>query len=195
MTINVFMAPDLTTEMQPLLDAMTKALEGKIQTTGRATQTALTSVKAEVNGVAADVAEVQTDVNDLTTVNGKISTDVQAINQHTDSALGALAVSPIKNIYRGVYHNSSANEATISIPAVNMDKTVVNMLSSVAATSAATYEGRKKFGRASYIYAYLSSPKTLAMRNKVEVLKPDDYGNLYSESWYVPIHWEVIEYA
>ena len=116
MTINVFMAPDLTTEMQPLLDAMKNALEGKIQTENSTTRTALSGVKN-------DVAEVQTDVESLTTVNGQISTDVQAINQHTDSALGALAFSPIKNIYRGVkaainQHMDTAFRVVRDIPVV-----------------------------------------------------------------------------
>lgn len=103
--------------------------------------------------------------------------------------------SPIKNIYRGVYSGRADYEETISIPAVNMDKTVVNMLSNVTATSAATYEGKRKLGRVSNIYVRLSSPATLAVRNKVDVLKEDAYSDLYISTCHVDIHWEVIEYA
>lgn len=108
--------------------------------------------------------------------------------------------SPIKNIYRGVYNGRYDDEATISIPAVNMDKTVVNMLSNVTATSAAIaseYANRwYKFGRISTVYAYLSSSTTLGVRNNVSVLKEDSsLSNLYRSGGYIAIHWEVIEYA
>ena len=177
MTINVFMVPDLTTEMQPLLDAMTAALVTKIQTTGQATQSALTSVKADVSGVAADVAEVQTDVNGLTTVNGQISTEVQAINQHTDSelatlktalnrhtdsALKALAMSPVKNVHHIV---SADGHAWIRIPEVDMNKTVVILNLSM--------------GTSYNVFAYLENSTTLMVRGM----------NTF------PVHVEVIEYV
>lgn len=64
-----------------------------------------------------------TEFDAITAVNGEISTEVQAINAHTTSELGNLSLSPIKNIYR---ISSTANSANITIPEVNVDKTVIN---------------------------------------------------------------------
>lgn len=207
MTISVSMAPDLTAELQPLLDTMKAALETKIQTTGQATQTALTSVKAEVSGVAADVAEVQTDVNGLTTVNGQISTEVQAINQHTDSklatlktalnrhtdsALGALAMSPVKNVYRGVWKSHSNGETFITIPTINPNKAVLNITASMVGYAAtvgareAQYTYPYQVYGGSQIYAYIYSATKIALSGALR---------LGQQNIYTVIPWEIIEYV
>ena len=146
---------------------------------------------------------------ELAPLTNRVTTDLaNADNSNTDDLLIASKIleaidiasqpahSPIKNIYRGVYNGRDDNEATITIPAVNMDKTVVNMLSNVSAASAATNDAHRKGGWVSNIYARLSSPTTLGVRNKVDTLQSQDsYYSLYASSWYVDIHWEVIEYA
>lgn len=107
--------------------------------------------------------------------------------------------SVVKNIYRGVYNGSASSEETITIPQVNMDKTTVKMQTSIAAAAYAK-EGncsRTITGNASYAHVRLVSETTIGVINQVNCYEryKNSNGYYYNRSKYVPIHWEVIEYA
>ncbi|MCR9640808.1 hypothetical protein NB496_09210 [Vibrio alginolyticus] len=102
-------------DLTPLLAAMKAELKSDIET-------ANTTLAQSVSG---DTQRVIDDLATLTTVNGEINSEVQAINAHTTAEISALVLSPVKNVYR---ISTSQNSKQI-IPVVNMDKTVVNVLS------------------------------------------------------------------
>jgi dGTP triphosphohydrolase len=151
-TISINQSPDLVGEITPLLNAMRSALEAQTQAEAKATREGVAAVKVDVEAqaqaVRADIATVKADVDDLTTVNGAISTEVQAINTHTTSAateikqamstsegrikstVNAKSLSAIRKIHRVTV---SKYTTEVTIPAVNVNKTVINVASVGAA--------------------------------------------------------------
>lgn len=189
MTISINQSPDLVGEITSLLNAMREALEAKTQSEAEATREGVADIKSDVAHVQeatqaarTDIATVKSDVDDLTTVNGQISTEVQAINTHTSTELETVktfltgdAVASenrlkahinAKSAIRNIYRVSSNGQRTFKIPAVNTEKTVVNVTSQTTGTA--------------YCYAYLQSSTQLVTR-------------MHGAS--TPINVEIIEYA
>lgn len=134
-------------------------------------------------------AAISAKLDSLTTVNGQISTEVQAINTNTNIKIAEAktaitsdvttvltakiaAKRTIKSIQRGV----STGDVLVSISAVDPSKTVVNLLSNVVATNSER------------ALAYV----TLGLLNSTQL---EVKGRVFIGSWYTPaIRWEVIEY-
>ncbi|MGR5278805.1 hypothetical protein ACPV5J_19140 [Vibrio rotiferianus] len=98
-------------DLTPILAAMKSELKADVETAN----TAL------ANSVTTDTQQVINDLAALTTVNGEINTEVQAINTHTSNELGKLALSPIK----AVHHISMNGSGFVDIPEVDINKTFV----------------------------------------------------------------------
>jgi len=197
MTISIHQSPDLVGEITPLLNAMREALEAKTQSEAEATREGVAGVKSDVAHVQeatqaarTDIATVKSDVDDLTTVNGQISTEVLAINAHTSteiananaytsSELSKLPKSAIKNIYRGRTTYKNGETGQITIPTVNTKKTVVNLLSIVSTYGNYNGNAQERWG-----WLELVSSNTLQHH----------FDKTYSSTPHY-ISWEVIEYA
>jgi len=132
--------------------------------------------------VVADGDITQTKLDDITTVNGDISTDVQAINTHVTSENDRVLAnipsnSPIKSLQRGV-HQFNANWEEVTVNAVDMAKTQLNVYGVGASESTA----------GSYIstevmpMVYLKDATTI-------------YANRYSNVGNTKYTWELIEYV
>ncbi|MGL1956291.1 MAG: hypothetical protein OCD00_03090 [Colwellia sp.] len=118
--------PSLPVDNAALINAIVNQINANTNTKATETQEA----------IVADGDITQEKLNDLTTVNGDISTEVQAINQHvTDENNRVLANipsnSPIKSIQRGVLSVSANNlgSKSIAVSLVDRSKSFINILS------------------------------------------------------------------
>ncbi|WP_046030543.1 hypothetical protein [Vibrio vulnificus] len=174
-------------DLTPMLSALKTELS---QEMAQLSQSVQVSNDALSQSVAANNGLVITEIEALSVVNGEISTEVQAINAHTtnavDTAKAAISQdvnlipkSPIKNIYRGRIYNTSASTGLITIPVVNMSKTVVNLIASKSMYGSVTGDPVPN-----WMYLELINENTL---------KWDD--DKYRSSAVTHFSWEVIEYA
>ncbi|EHT4939534.1 hypothetical protein KX909_000291 [Vibrio vulnificus] len=174
-------------DLTPMLSALKAELSQEMSQLSQSVQVsndALSQYVATNNGL------VITEIEALSVVNGEISTEVQAINAHTTTAVDTAKVaisqdvnlipkSPIKNIYRGRMYNTSVSQGLITIPVVDMSKTVVNLIATKGMYGSVT-------GDPVPVWMYLE----LINEN---TLKWDD--DKYRSSAETNFAWEVIEYA
>lgn len=176
--IKKLLADQLATQQAEIIaNTNAKAVETQVEVISQviATQGVITADGDFTQALTQTLSdEVQGKITELTTVNGNIDTNVQAINTHVtaenDRVLANIpSNSPIKSIQRGYSSNG-----TVPIAPVNMDKTVVNMLSSVA-----MYRTGGVYGP----YYYSSK---VSLKSATELL-------VVSSQW--SVEWEVIEYV
>ncbi|WP_045392478.1 hypothetical protein [Vibrio rotiferianus] len=174
-------------DLSPILAAMRAELKGDLDTLAQRVQNS----NAELaQAVSTDTQNVIDGVNALSVVNGEINSEVKAINGHTtqevvnartltSSELSKIPTSAIKNIYRGRTYYTSGETGQITIPSVNMSKTVVNLLSIVSTFGDYNGNPQERWGWLELISA-----------NKLQ----HHFDKTYSSTPHY-ISWEVIEYA
>ncbi|PIB17219.1 hypothetical protein [Vibrio rotiferianus] len=128
-------------DLAPILAAMRTELKGDLDSLAQSVQTSNTAL---AQTVSTDTQTVIDGVNALSVVNGEISTEVQAINAHTTQAVTDLqqsvgtAVSNSENRIKSTVNNKaaikkvhrltvSAYTTSVTIPAVNINKTMINV--------------------------------------------------------------------
>jgi len=124
-------------------DAKTVETKAHITTKATATNTEIANKAIDTqNAVVADGDATQAQLTALTVVNGDINTEVQAINNHVtaenDRVLANIpSNSPINSIQRGV-HQLTDNWDEVTINAVDMSKTQLNVYGVGASDSSAS---------------------------------------------------------
>lgn len=187
-------------DLTPVLAALRNELKADMDAMTSNVQNANTAL---ADAVAGSNQAVQQSLNDLSVVNGEISTEVQAINTHTttkvDEIAAALAASEntvvnavsTKSAIKAIHRVSTTGNATVTIPAVNLSKTVVNVLScsyiSAYSAGSSTSSGTK----AGSTHAKMISETKLEVVGMVQY----SYGGSYSSEIPVNMEIEVIEYA
>ncbi|ASD67642.1 hypothetical protein B1L02_11860 [Pseudoalteromonas piscicida] len=100
----------------------------------------------------------------------------------------------VKRVFRGKYNGSERNGGIITLPEVDTNKTVVNMLSSAYYGAKRTSDSSSEFGGwADAIYCELVDSTTLKIVNRVDMYMGGSSMPIWDR--YVPVSWEVIEYV
>lgn len=163
--------PSLPVDNAALINAIVNQINANTNTKATETQEA----------IVADGDITQEKLNDLTTVNGDISTEVQAINQHvTDEnnrVLENIPSSSIKSIQRGEFSlTSSWDEIPVSL--VDISKTTLNIVS----------WGSTESNAGSYLTGELAPMAYLKDETTIYVSRFTDTGT-------TRMKWELIEYV
>jgi hypothetical protein len=121
--------------IKKLLDAQQVAINENTNTKASAINVEVANKATDTqNAIVADGDVTQAKLDGITTVNGDISNDVQAINAHvtTESErIIAATPSPIKSVQRGTAGISNAYSLNVALSAVNPDKCNVSIYNQV----------------------------------------------------------------
>jgi|GEM_PF-2578574 len=110
--------------LAPLLAQMQSSLEAKLNANSENVTQVIETVQTRIDTLDSKSAQIASDVL-------KVNSEVQTINEHTSTELSKLPTSAIKNIYKGVVRIPKyAREELVTIPIVNVDKTIVRVTGS-----------------------------------------------------------------